>query len=381
MPVFVAGLVTMSAVAAGAAAWTIEPTPDPGAANTVGGLVAFSPNDVWAVGSATSPSYGGCHSRAFATRWNGSAFVSVPATGGPICATVNGVGGSSDSDVWAVGSANDGRATHIRHWNGDAWSTVPDANVPGPAPGRRLRTTALNGIVSLSASNAWAVGVTEYPDFTLNTLVEHWTGSKWTALPATGPTGSELNSVTALSAKDLWAVGEGGSSGSASLASLTEHWNGSAWSAVPSPNPNVLNFLRGVSGASTNDVWAVGESIKNSFDGVSVSSNLIEHWDGQHWTVVPSPNVGPRNNQLNAVAARGKNDVWAVGSSEALSGDIPVLKTLVMHWDGRSWTVVSTPNAGAGDNWLSAVVAPAGSHEVIASGTGPHGTLILRTAG
>lgn len=381
MAAFVAGLVTMSAVAAGAASWTVEPTPDPGAANTVGGLVAFGPNDVWAVGSATSPSYAGCHSRAFATRWNGTAFVSVPATGGPICASVNGVGGSADSDVWAVGSANDGRATHIRHWDGGAWSTVADANVAGPAPGRRLRTTALNGIVSLSASNAWTVGVTEYPSFTLNTLVEHWNGSKWTAVDATGPKGSELNAVTALSPNDLWTVGEGGSSGSAGLATLTEHWNGSKWSIVPSPNTNVVNFLRGVSGASSNDVWAVGESVKDSFDGVSVSSNLVEHWDGKHWSVVPSPNVGPRNNQLDAVAARGTNDVWAAGFSEVVRGDIPVLQTLVMHWNGKAWKVVSTPDVGSGDNWLDSVVAPAGSHEVFASGTGPHGTLVLRTAG
>ena len=56
------------------------------------------------------------------------------------------------------------------------------------------------------------------------------------------------------------------------------------WTVVPSPNPaSNRNILRGVGSISSNDVWAVGESGTQS---------LIEHWDGSAWTIVSSPSPG-----------------------------------------------------------------------------------------
>ena len=53
---------------------------------------------------------------------------------------------------------------------------------------------------------------------------------------------------------------------------------------------------------------------------------------------IPSPNVG---NRLLAVSARTSSDAWAVGYQYATS-DQPT--TLAEHWNGTSWSVVSTPN-------------------------------------
>lgn len=96
------------APAAAAAGITTVQTPNPGTTNTLGGLVAFPPTEIWGVGSASSSSYTGCHGRTLTARWNGTAFVEVaevrPPT--PICASVNGVAGTSTSDIWAVGSTN-----------------------------------------------------------------------------------------------------------------------------------------------------------------------------------------------------------------------------------------------------------------------------------
>jgi hypothetical protein len=376
-----AALFAMTSVAAAGGSWTIVASPNPGSANTVGGLVAFSPTEVWGIGSASSSSYAGCHGRTLTSRWNGSAFVVVPAAPTAMCAAVNGVAGSSTSDIWAVGSTNEGRDTHLRHWNGASWATVEGATIPPPGVGRRHRSTSLNSVASLGTDNVWAVGRAEYSDFTTNTLVEHWNGQKWTLVPAAAASGSALTGVTALSASDIWAVGSGGTSGAADLSTLVEHWNGSSWTIVPSPNTNVLNFLRGVSASSANDVWAVGNSIKNPYDGVSKSRTLIEHWDGSTWTVVPSPTIGAGNNSLAAVAARSAHDVWAVGSSEVMKGDIPVLQTLVEHWNGKVWKVVASPNRGDGDNWFSAVVAPAGTRQAFASGTSASGTLVEHFTG
>jgi hypothetical protein len=235
--------------------------------------------------------------------------------------------------------------------------------------------------VALSGTDVWAVGGAQYADFSNNTLVEHWNGQGWALVPAGGPTGSILRGVAALGPSDIWAVGSGGASGSATLATLVEHWNGTAWSVVPSPNTNRLNFLRGVAALTTNDVWAVGDVVKDPNDGVSVTRSLIEHWNGTAWTVVPSPNVGQGNNSLAAVAVRSANDAWAVGFFDDVTGSIPTRRTLIEHWNGTAWSVVASPNAGTGDNWLTAAVTPPGSSQVFASGISAEGTLVERFAG
>src|SRR3954467_15475363 len=132
VPIAIVTVLAVSSIAAAASTWTAVPTPNPGTSNTIDGLVAFSPTEIWAIGSASSPSYSGCHGRTLTARWNGSAFVEVATAVTPICAAINGVGGSSTSDIWAVGSTNSARDTHIRHWNGSTWSVVTPATIPLP---------------------------------------------------------------------------------------------------------------------------------------------------------------------------------------------------------------------------------------------------------
>jgi len=119
-------------------------------------------------------------------------------------------------------------------------------------------------------------------------------------------------------------------------------------SFVPSPNVGSANALFGVSAIASGDVWAVGE-----FSSVSAGQTLVEHWDGVSWSVVSSPNVGSGSNFLNAVAAVSSNDVWAVGGFGTAGGS----QTLVEHWDGVSWSVVSSPSPGSSFNVLDGVTA------------------------
>src|SRR3954447_22437124 len=82
------------------------------------------------------------------------------------------------------------------------------------------------------------------------------------------------------------------------------------WQVMPSGNgSNQVNELHGVSALAENDVWAVGVSYNTER---TISSSLIEHWNGSQWTVVPSPNPSSTLNILYAVAAAASNDVWAV---------------------------------------------------------------------
>jgi hypothetical protein len=359
------------AASAWAAGFTIVPTPNPGTTNTIDGLVAFSPSEIWAIGNASSSSYAGCHGRTLTARWNGSAFVEVPAPATPICASIGGVAGLSTTNIWAVGSTNNGRDTHIRHWDGSAWSVVAGATIAlPPSGGRAQRSTGFNGVAAVSANDIWAVGRAQFADFSRRGLTEHWNGSAWQLVSNPAPNPSILYGVAAFGSSNVWAVGASGGS------TFAMRWNGSSWKTVATPNADVINSLRGVAGVAATDIWAVGSSIRSTTDGVSASHTLIEHWNGTSWTIVPSPNVGAGGNALLAVAARSANEVWAVGYYDDVAGSIPIRRTLVLKWDGTRWTRVASPNAGTGDNTLTAVVTPSGTTDVWASGGSADGTLV-----
>src|SRR5438552_19005530 len=99
---------------------------------------------------------------------------------------LNGVWGTSASDVWAVGVQNDyGKFLHsiILHYNGTAWSPV-----------WRGTTGALSGVWGTSASDVWAVGD--------NGTILHYNGSTWSSV-SSWP-GHSLSSVWAVSWCAVW---------------------------------------------------------------------------------------------------------------------------------------------------------------------------------
>jgi len=176
---------------------------------------------------------------------------------------------------------------------------------------------------------------------------------KWSVIPSPSgppPFGSQLNAVAVISTKDVWAVGFN-LPGNSSITTLIEHWNGKKWKVVVSPNPGSTgNELYGVTAISANNVWAAG--YYNLNDGVAYT--LIEHWDGKKWSVVSSPNTDIYD-QLYNVTAISANDIWAVGISQDSNNDV---NTLTEHWDGTQWSVVPSANPqGSTGNGLSGVAA------------------------
>ena len=97
---------------------------------------------------------------------------------------------------------------------------------------------------------------------------------------------------------------------------------------VPVPRRTKYAGFVGVLDRAPNDVWAVGGS---TVDG-SLYMNLIEHWNGSAWSIVPSPNAQWLQTQgIDGISARSSNDIWAVG-------DGPV----ALHWNGSAWALVDT---------------------------------------
>ena len=110
------------------------------------------------------------------------------------------------------------------------------------------------------------------------------------------------------------------------------------WSIVSSPNTSATqnNDLFGVACVSASDCWAVGDYSNDN----SIPRTLIEHWDGTSWAIVSSPNTGTTDrNFLTGVTCASASECWAVGYY--YNGNI---QTLIERWDGTSWAIVSSPN-------------------------------------
>jgi hypothetical protein len=242
------------------------------------------------------------------------------------------------------------------------WQNVNSPNVGGATPVKNQ----LLAVAAVSDSDVWAVGWARDPNgplYVTNTLIHHFDGSLWSIVPSPNRPNdviSQLHSVSAASANDVWAVGSS-QDGSVPSRTLIEHWNGTHWSIVPSPNPDTqLNELRGVVALSANDAWAVG--YRGGTHNETPLETLILHWDGTSWSQKPSPNVPGGANELSAITAISANDIWAVGSV----GGAP----LALHWNGNAWSVIPIQgNSGSGSERLTAVSGTA-SNDVWAVGQG-----------
>ena len=169
-----------------------------------------------------------------------------------------------------------------------------------------------------------------------------------TTTSAPAGTLANLFGVAASSSSDVLAVG-GYNPGEFPTAVLTrpyaEHWNGHGWTATTVPLGSVYSGqaaqLNGVAEAAAGDGWAVGTV---SDPSSLASQTLAYHWNGSTWQRVPTPDpAGPaQGNELAAVAARASNDVWAAGGD----GGYPEA-SLVLHWNGSTWTQVQVPSIGA----------------------------------
>jgi len=103
--------------------------------------------------------------------------------------------------------------------------------------------------------------------------------------------------------------------------------------------------LNAVTALTTDDVWAVG----SYYDGFGNDYTLTLHWDGSSWSTVSSPNNGYLN-WLSSVSGSEPNDVWAVGSYDDGSFE----QTFTLHWNGAQWSVVDSFSWGD-DATLSSV--------------------------
>lgn len=336
-------LLLAPAAQAQTAPWSIVTSPgaSPGN-NQLNAVASISANDVWAVGSAED-SLG--NDQLLAERWDGNAWNIVP-TPAVVTGQLSGLAAISSTDVWAGGGfllSRRGNTAQFMHWNGRKWTIAKSPATTG----------SISGMAAVSSNDVWAVGSVDSGSVS-QTFIEHWDGKNWAIVPSPndGTGNNLLTGVTAISGSDVWAVGDFQTSTSSGTVfqTLTEHWDGTAWSIVPSPNGTGPEAeLRGLAAVSSSDVWAVGDS---------GSGTLTEQWNGTSWTVVPSPSPSTSTvfNSLAGAAVVSAGDIWAVGESQNSSG---ISATLIEHWDGTSWNIVTSPAPGSGSLLSGASADPA----------------------
>ncbi|MDQ3929970.1 MAG: S-layer homology domain-containing protein, partial [Chloroflexota bacterium] len=283
-----------------------------------------------------------------------------------------------------------------------SWVVVTSPNAVSNGQQYGYAVNQLMGVSVVSADDVWAVGYYNDPTAfkanspskhtvrssphekvqtpegsqgTLRTLVEHWDGTSWTIVPSpnNGSDDNSLASVVAIAADDVWAAGYYINDFGISQ-TLVQHWDGETWSLVDSPNAGPLldNRLTAIDASGPNDVRAVGYY----YNDMAVAQTLTMHWNGTAWSIVSSPNVGERDNFLYSVTIIAPNDAWAVGAYAIMGGYQLVFKSLALHWNGAVWSVEDTPSVGSFTNIFYGVDAAA-SNDVWAVGmfggsTGSH---------
>jgi hypothetical protein len=269
-------------------------------------------------------------------------------------------------NVWAVGEQlTNGFASHplTVHYDGKNWSVV---SAPDGTAGGKNTLVAVSGSAS---DNVWAVGFQVPARGPLTSLIEHWDGQHWTIVKHPEPlSGLQFTSVKAFTSNDVWAVGYGSviRGGKSLNQPVIEHWNGQSWSPVASPDltPSGGGTLYALDGTSSDNLWAVG----------SASNRLLsEHWDGQSWKIIDTPAVPPdSSNWLASVAVSSSGGVWVVGRVRDGSN---AFQPFIAHWDGHQWQVLqdSADNAGEldqitsidGQYWIVGIPRSSGGHAFI----------------
>jgi hypothetical protein len=361
-------VVVSAGSASAGSGWTVVTVPEPTASGYLLGVDARTDSDAWAVGVAVKANAGGTRPGALIDHWNGTNWQSVATPNvGNLSLNVDAVSASSSADAWAVGYSSVSRYQFnpfALHWNGSSWTVNSPSGIGIGA--------YLYGVADISPTDAWAIG-----DTNTRGVLEHWDGANWTQVATPEPNPAEPNhlqsfqAISATSANDVWLVGIYYKTiqGQFTAQTMTEHFDGSSWSVITMPlavvTPDFVNYrFNSIDALSPNNVWVAGESGPSASSGFTGTATLVEHWDGSSWSIVtsPTPGTGP---YLSGISSRGGSDVWAVGQITP-SGGGPV-QALSLHWDGTAWSSVATPGVGA-TRVLAAVSSRAGAARVWAVG-------------
>ncbi|WP_041818765.1 hypothetical protein [Streptomyces davaonensis] len=294
--------------------------------------------------------------------------------------------------------------------------------------------SGLNGLVAVSAEEAWAVGRTGKSNHERGSLL-HYTAGNWSSVPLPVELRGEPElRVAASGPQDVWiyrreptsvpqtevearrqrsSPAQGAEQPDGRRPSPAMRWDGKRWHRMAAPFPiatlRVLSprnawavdcegdlwhwdgrhwqrtrlpiWVRDLDASSPDNVWAVGMRVP----ATPPYQFAAMHYDGHSWQQTRLPEhrftqngmLPGETSTLGYVRVLAADDVWALGAHtwdpEDEAPTDPPFERFLLHWDGHRWKSVAYPPRTAYDDVLQPV-APDGSGGLVL------GTWLRRTA-
>jgi serine/threonine protein kinase len=301
-------------------------------------------------------------------RWNGSTWSQMVAPVTTGSARLDGVAAAPNGLGYAVGYtclAKCGTTSEVDRplifrSNGSAWSPITAPAGTGSA--------RLTGVAVASKGRAYAVGYTCLENCGLvseidRPLILRMSDSGWSRVNSPSlPRSASLAAVSADAGGNAWAVG---TTCARHCKSLIMRSDGSAWFRVPGPSPRQNAYLTGVATTPTGGAFASGWyycSLQCGPPHGTVSRTLILRWDGRSWSQVKTPNLAANFNILYGITTGPGGTAWAVGIPVCGQRHCPApadVSPFILHGNGTAWSrATMSPH---GDFWLRGVSAGPGS--------------------
>jgi hypothetical protein len=224
-----------------------------------------------------------------------------------------------------------------------AWSVTPTGSNPN---------SFLSGVSCPTSTMCMAVGGAAG-----SAIAAVWDGSSWSVVPTPTPSGGDffngygLSSVSCIGPTSCQAVGNLDFS-TGHTEPLIESWDGTSWTILPTPTFSPPQYIGGslvsISCDSTTSCVAVG-ALRNNVGSGKLLSSLVMTWDGSTWSTTPAVDPGLGNDVMDGVACTSPTSCMAVGNwTDGVNpngGNLP--NSLVESWDGTSWSEVPNPSPGA----------------------------------
>jgi hypothetical protein len=219
-------------------------------------------------------------------------------------------------NIWAAGdeftpSGNLVYKPFIRHFNGSAWTPM---TIPGAA-------MTSDRVQATSGGDVWVFGLTKNPENIGASAAYRWDGAHWHRIPL--PAFTYLQGSVVLGPSSVWAFGS-----SETMDGNVFHWNGRTWKSY---NVNFLNFIpQYMSASSGSNVWLTGMIWANKKTEVAKAYR----WNGSRWLGVATPH--PAVTSGPSVTALSPSNVWIGWQTST--------KNQAAHWNGHTWTVLTSPD-------------------------------------
>jgi hypothetical protein len=227
----------------------------------------------------------------------------------------------------------------------------------------------LQSSLALSGSDLWAVGQTGVSvggAYEVRVVAMHFDGTSWTRANTpdreTAPANDYVFGVAGTATDDVWLVGGSNRpAGQGGRATLAEHWNGTQWQLLTSPDPSASDGFTAASSPQRGELWAVGDKADPN---VGAFVPMVQRLSNGGWSEIPyvSPiaHCATKDTELTAVDALSSTDVY-IGGDCVIRGHH---HGVVAHWNGTQWsssivasinTTITGLGGGSGGNEVWAV--------------------------